>query len=216
MGSWKDATLVVLDLEGSGAQDRDSEVILEIAVVPMAAGRPSMPDAYTTVINPGRPVLRRPWISPGLSGRALASAPALGEIARELSRRMSGAFVVGHNIGVDWRLLTRRCPGITAGGLLDTLRLARHTRPDLKSRSLTALLDHYQLTNTVTELAPETRPHRALWDATGAALLLAALINELPAPSAGLPLQHLLQIAGSPTTSDPPSVVPDQPTFPGL
>jgi DNA polymerase III subunit epsilon len=212
MRSWTDATLVALDLEGSGAQDRDSEVILEIAVVPILGGQPSMPDAYATVINPGRPVPRRPWISPGLAGRALADAPALGEIEPELGRRIAGAFIVGHNIGVDWRLLTRRCPGITTSGLLDTLRLARHARPDIKGRSLTALLDHYQLTSAVSEQVPESQPHRALWDATGAAMLLTALISDLP-DSDHLSMSRLLQIAGTRAGSDRPEVLMEQPTL---
>jgi len=51
---WTTAPLVALDLEGSGAQDHDDEAILEIAIVPIAAGQPDVPAAYTTLINPGR------------------------------------------------------------------------------------------------------------------------------------------------------------------
>src|ERR1700730_11207628 len=65
--SWKDTALVALDLEGSGAQDRENEDILEIATVPIIGGRPAAGDAYATVINPGRPIPRRRWISPGLT-----------------------------------------------------------------------------------------------------------------------------------------------------
>jgi DNA polymerase-3 subunit epsilon/exodeoxyribonuclease X len=36
---WHEADLVAFDLEGSGAQDRDNEAILEIALVPLRAGR---------------------------------------------------------------------------------------------------------------------------------------------------------------------------------
>jgi hypothetical protein len=35
--------LAALDLEGSGAQDHEDEAILEIAVVPPAAGQPPSP-----------------------------------------------------------------------------------------------------------------------------------------------------------------------------
>jgi hypothetical protein len=62
---WQQARLAALDLEGSGAQDRDNEAILEIAVVPLAEGQPDLPHAYSTLVNPQRPVPRRPWISPG-------------------------------------------------------------------------------------------------------------------------------------------------------
>ena len=39
---WSAAPLVALDLEGSGAQDRDDEAILEIAIVPIAGGQPDI------------------------------------------------------------------------------------------------------------------------------------------------------------------------------
>ena len=63
---WSTTPLVALDLEGSGAQDRD-EAILEIAIVPLTAGQPDIAGAYSTLINPGRKIPRRPWISPGLT-----------------------------------------------------------------------------------------------------------------------------------------------------
>lgn len=74
-GEWTTAPLVALDLEGSGAQDGDNEAILEIAVVPITAGQPDTTSAYTTLINPGRTIPRRPWISPGLTTAVLATAP---------------------------------------------------------------------------------------------------------------------------------------------
>jgi DNA polymerase III subunit epsilon len=78
---WTTAPLVALDLEGSGAQDRDNEAILEISVVPLADGHPNTAAAYTTLINPGRPIPRRSWISPGLTSAVLAAAPAPADVA---------------------------------------------------------------------------------------------------------------------------------------
>ena len=77
MTAWINAPLVALDLEGSGAQDRDDEAILEIAIVPIRDGQPFLARHYTTLINPGRPIPRRPWISPGLTSKVLATAPTL-------------------------------------------------------------------------------------------------------------------------------------------
>src|SRR5712692_1378687 len=102
---WTGASLVALDLEGSGAQDHEDEAILEIAVVPLAAGQPDTAAAYTTLINPGRRIPRRPWISPGLTNTALAAAPTPAEVEPELAHRINGHILVGHNVGVDWRLL---------------------------------------------------------------------------------------------------------------
>jgi DNA polymerase-3 subunit epsilon len=201
--SWKDAPLVALDLEGTGAQDRDDEAILEIAIVPLVDGRPSLDDAYTTLINPQRPVPKRPWISPGLTNDALSEAPTLDKIAPQLATRLDGRIIVGHNVGVDWRLLHRRCPGIRPAGLVDTLRLARHVHAGEKGNGLTALLERHNLTDQVSALAPGSQPHRALWDTIGAALLLATLVDS--APGGGIStLKALRRLAGIPLgDSDP-------------
>ncbi|MUL41570.1 3'-5' exonuclease [Streptomonospora sp. PA3] len=173
---WTDAPLVALDLEGTGAQDRENEAILEIAAVPLAGGLPAMAQAYETLINPGRPVPRRPWISPGLTDAVLAQAPSPGVVDPDLATRLEGRYLVGHNVGVDWRLLHRRFPDVHPAGMIDTLRLAKRT--GATSRSLSALVEDYDLTGRVSELAPDGRPHRALWDTVAAALLLKALVTE--------------------------------------
>ncbi|MQA87243.1 MAG: 3'-5' exonuclease [Streptosporangiales bacterium] len=197
---WRAAPIVALDLEGSGAQDRDDEAILEIALVPIIDARPALHAAYTTLINPGRPVPRRPWISPGLNDDVLAGAPTIDQVRPEFTARLSGRIIVGHNISVDWRLLHRRCPAIHPKGLVDTLRLARHVHPEEKRHGLLALLHRHNLTGQVTELAPSSQPHRALWDTIGTALLLTALIDSLPGedtPNLG----ELLRLAGLPITN---------------
>ena len=175
-GDWTTAHLIALDLEGSGAQDRDIEAILEIAVVPITGGQPDMPAAYSTLINPGRTIPRRPWISPGLTTDVLAAAPGPAEVEPELARRVNGHVVVGHNVGVDWRLLHLRYPAIAPAALVDTLRLARCL--DLGSKnSLSALTAHLGLTAQVESLAAGSQPHRALWDTMATALLLPALVS---------------------------------------
>ena len=91
---WTTAPLVALDLEGSGAQDRDDEAIPEIAVVPLAAGKPDATAAYSTLINPGRRIPGRPWISPGLTNAALAAAPGPAEVEPELAHRINGLAAI--------------------------------------------------------------------------------------------------------------------------
>lgn len=202
---WHDATnLVALDLEGSGAQDRDAEAILEIAAVRMIEGRPDVATAFTTLINPGRHIPPRPWISPGLTTAALAAAPTLDAIAPQLIARLNGTYLIGHNVGVDWRLLHRRCPTITVAGLIDTHRLAR-ALPGGGKRSLTALLDAHHLTAQVNAAAPTSQPHRALWDTIGAAMLLNTLIRQRW--NTDPTLDDLLANA-DPTTTTPPAPEP--------
>ena len=63
---WHAGALVALDLEGSGAQEHGDEQILEIAAIRLTGGRPDMATAYTTCLEPARPIPARPRISPGL------------------------------------------------------------------------------------------------------------------------------------------------------
>jgi DNA polymerase-3 subunit epsilon len=191
-GEWTTAPLVALDLEGSGPQDGESEAILEIAVVPITAGQPDTATVYTTLINPGRAIPRRPWISPGLTNAVLATAPTPAEVEPELARLINEHVIVGHNVGVDWRLLHRHHPAITPTALIDTLRLARHLRLGTKN-SLSALADHLGLTSQIEHLAPGSEPHRALWDTIATALLLPDLIARIW--PAGATLADLLGIA---------------------
>lgn len=201
--TWRDAELVALDLEGSGPQDRDEEAILEIAVVPLTGGRPDFSASFDTLINPGRRIRRGPWISPGITNDLLSQAPTPGVVEPELTRRLNGRIIVGHNVRVDWRLLHRRYPAIVPAGLLDTLRLARALEPATKGHSLTAWLDRTGLTEEVTQTASASQPHRALWDTTAVALLLSVLVDRT-----GKPDQDLTQLratAGVPLDLGPPA-----------
>lgn len=195
---WTSAPLVALDLEGSGAQDHDNEAILEIAVVPITAGQPDIAAAYATLINPGRAIPCRPWISPGLTIAVLSAAPDPADVEPELARRLSGRIIVGHNIGVDWRLLHRRHPAITPAALIDTLKLARHLKLGT-TNSLGSLTSHLSLIPAIDQLVPGSQPHRALWDTTAAALLLPALMAR--AWPDGATLTDLLTVAAISTNS---------------
>jgi DNA polymerase III subunit epsilon len=199
-GDWTTAPLVALDLEGSGAQDHDDEAILEIAVVPITDGQPDISAAYSTLINPGRKIPRRRWISPGLTTAVLAAAPGPAQVEPELARRVNGHAVVGHNVGVDWRLLHRRYAAIAPTALIDTLRLARRLNLDSKN-SLSALTAHLGLTAQVDGIATGSQPHRALWDTVATALLLPALIARCW-PS-GATLDALLEAAAIDLTAGP-------------
>jgi DNA polymerase III epsilon subunit-like protein len=105
---WRSASLVAIDFEGSGAQERENEQILEIAVIRLMDGRSDMATAFTTRIDPGRPIPTRPWISPGLSGTALRGQPTLADVHADLITRQAGTYLVGQNVAVDWRPLRRR------------------------------------------------------------------------------------------------------------
>lgn len=208
---WHAAPLVALDLEGSGAQDRAAEAILEIAAVALTAGRPDLSDTFSTVVNPGRVVAPRPWISPTLTGQALAAAPRIDDIAAELAARINGRYLVGHNIRVDWRLLRRHCPDLAPAGLIDTLRLARRLHL-AGGNTLTSVVRQLGLIDMVNAAAPHSRPHRALWDTVAAAVLLPELVDRTwtsPPTLAGLLRQAAVTTSDKPPAPGAVTAAPD-------
>ncbi|RKS07325.1 DNA polymerase-3 subunit epsilon/exodeoxyribonuclease X [Nocardiopsis sp. Huas11] len=198
---WTTAPLVALDLEGTGAQDRGQEAILEIALVPLVDGSPDMNAAYDTLVHPGRPVPRRPWISPGLTDDTLQDAPRPEQIDDALVAQIRDRYLVGHNVGVDYKLLRLRHPGVAPAGLIDTLRLARSLNVP-GPKGLGALVNRYQLGDRVNALVPDSRPHRALWDTVAAALVLVALAESASVRS----LTDLVRAAGRDLPHEEPTL----------
>ena len=94
---WHQADLVALDLEGSGAQDRENEAILEIAlVVPLTAGKPAVAEAYATLKNGG--VL---FLQPQVN-KAHNSLRAIGERGNS---PLKTTFKALRNVSLDpWRI----------------------------------------------------------------------------------------------------------------
>lgn len=176
-GTWRQATnLVAIDLEGDGGT-RDAAVMLEFAAVPLVNGQPALDSAFSTLINPQRPVARRPWMSPGVNGRALDLAPTLKQVEPKITSRLTDVYLIGHNIGGDWRLLHRQLPALRIAGLICTFTLARKVVGHAEA-GLTALLDRFDVTGRVNAAVPAGQPHRALWDAAGAAVLLDELVHR--------------------------------------
>jgi DNA polymerase III epsilon subunit-like protein len=205
---WYDAPLVALDLEGSGAQERDHEAILEIATVPIVNAHPDVDNAYCTLVNPGRPIPKRPWISPGLTNHVLRNTPTIETIEPAVAARLNGRYLIGHNVGVDWRLLHRRCPTIQPAGLIDTLRLARHLGTTT-SNGLAQLIAAHDLTAKIDTLATSSQPHRALWDTVATAILLVTLIQQRwPTPPTIDQLSNIagVMLASSPSSSAEPTL----------
>ena len=199
---WTEADLVAIDLEGSGPQDPAGEAILEIALVPIRHGAPDIDRAFSSLINPERKITRGPWTSPGITNAALEHAPTLDEVAPKIIELVAGVWLVGHNVRVDWRLLTKTLPTAEPVGLIDTLRLAKHRHPELKKgHGLQAWIERLDLTDTITQAAHGSQPHRALWDTVATATLLKVFMRDQPANITDL--DALLTIAGLDLAGNP-------------
>ncbi|MFD9540842.1 exonuclease domain-containing protein [Streptomyces sp. NPDC060022] len=160
--------LLVVDVEGNGMNPPD---LVEVAALPVRQGRPDTSTAGAWLTKPRRPVTPFAARIHGLTNERLAHEPGWEEIADQMHTLLNSAWVCAHNAHVDYRVLSAHLPRWQPAGVLDTLRLAKATYPDLSKYSLDALIEHIRPDLSG---APAHR-HRAPFDAYATAQLLIAM-----------------------------------------
>jgi len=163
----RDATYAVVDVETTGF-DRARDRVVEVACVLVRRG--TRVRAFSSLVDPGRPIPARATEVHGIADADVAGAPSMAEVAPLLRRLCSGAIVVAHNAGFDRGFL----PMLDGRPNLCTLRLARHLLPELRShanQALRAALD-VQLPADLGEA------HRASSDAHVTAAVLEILLRR--------------------------------------
>lgn len=192
---WQSYRYCVVDLEGTGGQDKENEAILEIAAVHIVDGQVRK-DYYHTLIHPRRKIPRKPWIT--LTNEDLKNAPPFEEIQKELFSYLNQSILVAHNAHVDWRLLKRKYPQFSPL-LLDTLALSRKLYANEKKHSLDDLSDRLQLTQYIQKLFDESQRHRAHYDALTTAHAFITMCREKLSPETTL--SQLYQLCGIETVA---------------
>jgi DNA polymerase-3 subunit epsilon/exodeoxyribonuclease X len=165
--------LLVVDVEGNGATPPD---LVEIAVLPVAAGRLTTDAAGAWLVRPPVPVSPFATRVHGLTNADLADRPCWGDVADKIRSTLDGAWICAHNAGVEYKVLRRHLPDWQPAGVLDTLRLSRATLRDASRHNLDALIEYLGLDLS---RAPGRR-HRAAFDAYAAGLLLLCLSRAYP------------------------------------
>ncbi|MEU6721782.1 3'-5' exonuclease [Nonomuraea sp. NPDC046802] len=168
-GTWP--RLLVVDVEGNGAVPPD---LVEVAAIPIAAGRPVPEDARCTLIRPPRPITPFAARIHHITSHVVQAAPSWEEVAPDVHAHLQGAWIAAHNARVDYDALRRHLPRWEPAGVVDTLRLARATYPDASKYSLDALLAY----TNVPLAGISGQRHRAGYDAHATALLLLDLARH--------------------------------------
>ncbi|MDE3064130.1 MAG: 3'-5' exonuclease [Acidobacteriota bacterium] len=176
---WRSAHFCVVDLELTGLDAREDEVI-SFAAVPVDAGRVVVGATVAGLCRPTRPVPESTVLVHGLRSVDVAEAPELAEAVQPLLAAMTGRVMVAHEAWVERGFLTRalRAQGVRfRGPAIDTYQLARlwaglADRPD-PPRDLGALAASLGL--------PSHRPHDAVGDALTTAQVFVALATLLEA-----------------------------------
>ena len=169
----RDAILTVLDFESTGAVRGHVDEPWQVGMVEMQDGRVTgrfleswlrvAPDRPFNPYAPGRHAEIR---------QVLAGAPRMADQWPAWRPWLERRPLAAHNIGTERKFLRRAAPLHSFGPWIDTLRLARHVRPDLEGHSLSAVCDAMTLTVRVHEFCPGRNWHDALFDAFASALIL--------------------------------------------
>lgn len=167
---------VALDTETTGLDARSARLI-QIAALPLAAGRMRPDDRFERLVNPGIQIPRESIAIHGITDAMVAKAPAFADIAALLAAYVGRAIVIGYAIHYDVAILEREY-GLAGRAVprfraLDVRTLARLASPTLADYSLESLGQW---------LGVEIRGrHTALGDAKAAGEMFLALIPLLRA-----------------------------------
>lgn len=150
---------VALDLETTGLNPKQDKII-EIGMVKVRSGETI--GQMETFVNPGRLLEERITVLTGIEDKQLSDAPDITEVMPEALRFIGDDILIGHRVLFDYSFVKKAAVNqrfaFEKKGI-DTLKLARDFLPDLESRSLAFLCEHYGI---------EHNAHRALADAKAA------------------------------------------------
>ncbi|MBR1797404.1 MAG: 3'-5' exonuclease [Clostridiales bacterium] len=138
---------VLFDLETTGLYPETDEVI-EIAALRVAGGE--VVSEFSTLVDPG---IHIPYVASrvnGITDDMVKGAPPMDRVLREFVDFVGDSVLMGHNIvRFDMRFIQKdacKYLGCKIGNeLADTLMIARSLLPELPSRSLASLAQHYNV-----------------------------------------------------------------------
>src|SRR5215468_9970843 len=97
---------VALDTETTGLDARHARLV-QIAALPLAAGRMRPADRFERLVNPGIPIPEAVVAVHGITDAKVATAPPFADIAGNLEAYVGRAVVIGYSIGYDLAVLER-------------------------------------------------------------------------------------------------------------
>jgi len=128
---------VIVDVETTGTDPKMADLI-EIAAVKVKGGK--ITDRWSTLVNPGRPIVGNQMH--GLHDADVKKAPKPADAARQALAFIGDSKIVGHSVGFDLGFIEAALGDGThfeQGRYLDTLAIAREGYPDLENYKLETL-----------------------------------------------------------------------------
>lgn len=162
----------VVDCETTGGSPARGHRVTEIAAIRVdREGR--VLDEFCTLVDPARSIPRGITRITNIDDDMVADAPPFVDVAPRVQEVLAGAVFVAHNAPFDLRFLQwemrRGDFAPPTGKVLCTARLARKMAPEMRSRSLDALIHRWDI--------PCDPRHRAYPDARATAEVLVHLLD---------------------------------------
>lgn len=154
-------TYVAFDLETTGL-NLETDNIIEIGAVKVVDGK--VVDRFMEFLKPDKPISGMITNITGITNEMVQSARETEQIIGDFMEFCGENVLVGHNIMFDYKF-TKKYAALYGYSFekkgIDTLKIARKVHKNLESKSLSALCDHYHITNSAA--------HRAYHDALATA-----------------------------------------------
>lgn len=141
----KSCRLVVFDFETTGL-DTLNDQIIEIGGLIVENGQAK--GEFSTLIKPDIPLPAAAAKITGITEEMLADKPSIEEELPKFLKFIEGSILVAHNAEFDMAFLRNTCERLgyqIQWPSFCTLKLARALLPDLESKNLDTLAEHYQL-----------------------------------------------------------------------
>ncbi len=135
--------LVIFDFETTGL-DSEIDHIIEVGAIKTRGG--IIEAEFSTLIQPPIPITEAITKITGITPEMLEGQPTMEDILGDFLGFFDKAILVAHNAVFDAAFLNSACRRrniMIDWPIFCTLKLARHFLPDLESRSLDTLAEHY-------------------------------------------------------------------------
>jgi DNA polymerase III subunit epsilon len=172
----RDLTYVVFDTETTGLNPAAGDEVIQLGAIRIVKGKMLRDEIIDQLIDPRRSVPASSVAIHGIPPELLVGQPTFAEILPQFRAFVEGAVLVAHNAAFDMRFLymqKARTGIVFDQPVLDTLLLSSVVHPNLKTHTLDAIAERFDI--------PLVGRHTALGDAIVTAEVLLKLIPLLEA-----------------------------------
>lgn len=174
---WNKTSFIVLDLEGTGSQHKEKEGIVEIAAIEIKQKQLTS-NYFYQLLNPQIDIPPRISGIHGLKNKDVDDKPIFDIIKLELLQFINNKILVGHNVGVDYRLLKLKMPNYVPTLILDTRKLSKHFFKTEQKHRLDDLIERFEIRNQLTNLPIKRNRHSAFYDAYATGTIFLQILTE--------------------------------------